>query len=158
MKKLLLIPVVALSIFAFSCKSTDSVAKGEEVKTEQNESGNINLYKAFGEWKLSEMVLNGVPQRIYDSDLIIQKGKKDTYLFAGFSGVNRYNGDVKIDGKGFISGQAQFLSTKMAGPEYLMNFEDNFLSILTSASKVNISENLELLDIQSESKLVFVKK
>jgi len=152
MKKLFFIPIVALSVFAFSCGTTNSVkTNSDSTKQEVSMKSKIE-----GEWKLVKMISSGVEQNVFESNLSVSKNG-DLYSFSGNSGVNQFNGNVLISQNGDIKNQPEYLSTKMAGPEELMLFEDSFLQILSFATKINVGTQLEIIDVQSESKLIFGK-
>lgn len=150
MKKIITTILIISSFALFSCKTTNEVSNSSKGEV------SVESSKIEGEWKLSKLVLNGAERNIYPSTLVVSK-EGEGFLFAGSSGVNQYTGSVSIDKNGNIVVTAPYASTKMAGPTELMEFEDDFLRVLSFAGKVNLTETLELLDLQSESKLIFTK-
>jgi heat shock protein HslJ len=60
-------------------------------------------------------------------------------LLGGNSGINRYSGGFKIDNVGGVHWNTPgFSSTMMAGPEDLMNLEQQFLGALQSTQRIKV--------------------
>lgn len=160
MKKILLISVAFATIFAFSCKTTNETSKTSTTTEKENVTKETSM-NIEGEWKLSKFIVNGTEKEIFDATLVVQKNEDGSYLFAGNSGVNQYSGNVTIDKFGNLVAPNSYASTKMMGEPEKMEFEDEFLRVLSFVGKINVeklSENcVELLDVQSESKMIFVK-
>jgi heat shock protein HslJ len=79
----------------------------------------------------------------------------DAVNLTGFGGVNRYFGDYTIDGSTIFIGPLG--STKMAGPEHLMNLETAYFSLLSSAAGIKVTGNsLVLTDANDTILLTFV--
>lgn len=136
MKKLLS-TIMCLSIFLiYSCatakKSTNAAVKNLTQKDlREKEFALENMYKEL------EINIGFENNRIY-----------------GFSGVNRYMSDYKLNGdKITISGAA---STMMAGPEKNMNAEIEYLKLLNEADTIMLDG--DILTIKTKSGQVLIYK
>ena len=93
-----------------------------------------NVYNLNGtSWELAQVSRKG-------KNVVIPKEAKITINFLeneinGFSGINNYSGDYTVNNNFTLS--ADVATTLMAGPENLMNIEQNFLDILQSFPKIS---------------------
>ena len=93
-----------------------------------------NVYNLNGtSWELIQVSRKG-------KNVVIPKEAKITINFLeneinGFSGINNYSGDYMVKNNFTLS--ADVATTLMAGPENLMNIEQNFLDILQSFPKIS---------------------
>ncbi len=151
MKKLFLILTAAALSFA-GCKSVSSSAEGSSTSAVSIE----------GEWQTSKLEIGGVEQELCPSEMSIAKKDGDLYSINGDSGVNRFFGDVKVNGSSFKV-QDNIGSTKMAGDPVSMKFEDNFTDALLSATswetfQKDSSAFLKISDKDGKNAITFTKK
>lgn len=102
-----------------------------------------------GDWILSEAEINGekieIPENTFASfsaDKASPESKGD-YSIYGNAGVNNYNGKADVTG-GKISIRLGAL-TMMAADEVSSSFEQNFLAILSNASKIETKDDMTLI-------------
>lgn len=106
-----------------------------------------NVYNLNGtSWELAQVSRKG-------KNVVIPKEAKITINFLeneinGFSGINNYSGDYTVKNNFTLS--ADVATTLMAGPENLMNIEQNFLDILQSFPKISYSANTLTLSNKKE--------
>lgn len=128
MKKLFLVLAAALPFLFTSCKETKVLE---------------------GNWKTIALTQNGKEYKVVDSFIEIENAIGGVIVH-GNSGVNLFNGDIKIKKGKIISEGQGFASTRMMGPEEDMIFEDRFLEILSYADTYTVEE--DILTIKSSSK------
>lgn len=96
--------------------------------------GDFKMNDVTGKWQLS--TLNGQPapttMREGGVTLDIQEDGK----FAGQAPVNRYFGQIKVDGKSISIGPVG--STMMAGPPELMDAERDFFKVLNDVKSIGV--------------------
>ena len=106
-----------------------------------------NVYNLNGtSWELIQVSRKG-------KNIVIPKGTKITINFSeneinGFSGINNYSGDYMVKNNFTLS--ADVATTLMAGPENLMNIEQNFLDILQSFPKISYNASTLTLSNKKE--------
>lgn len=128
---------LALMIVFVGCTST-------KVKTDSDSTVYI------GTWQIDSFQIDGIFQQIAISEITFEEVHGKSYNIYGNSGVNSFFGEVKIDGS-TLSVADNMGSTKMAGSPEAMEYEDNFLKCLTTAEKIQIREdgNILILTISS---------
>jgi heat shock protein HslJ len=108
-----------------------------------------------GEWRLALMKDDGQNRPLTSENpptLKIDPSGK----VAGMASVNRYFGDIKIDADGHISWGGPFGSTKMAGPEPLMDQESAFLKALQKTDHLSVQDGrLVMEDAAGQTALEF---
>ena len=80
---------------------------------------------------------------------------------SGFSGVNRFSGLCKVDGRKFAAGDG-FVTTRMAGRKEDMEFERSFLKSLSGADGVEVKSEgekqfLHISNSAEKSEMVFAR-
>ena len=106
-----------------------------------------NVYNLNGtSWELAQVSRKG-------KNVVIPKEAKITINFLeneinGFSGINNYSGDYMVKNNFTLS--ADVATTLMAGPENLMNIEQNFLDILQSFPKISYNASTLTLSNKKE--------
>ena len=106
-----------------------------------------NVYNLNGtSWELAQVSQKG-------KNVVIPKEAKITINFLeneinGFSGINNYSGDYMVKNNFTLS--ADVATTLMAGPENLMNIEQNFLDILQSFPKISYNASTLTLSNKKE--------
>jgi len=106
-----------------------------------------NVYNLNGtSWELIQVSRKG-------KNVVIPKEAKITINFLeneinGFSGINNYSGDYMVKNNFTLS--ADVATTLMAGPENLMNIEQNFLDILQSFPKISYNASTLTLSNKKE--------
>lgn len=106
-----------------------------------------NVYNLNGtSWELIQVSRKG-------KNVVILKEAKITINFLeneinGFSGINNYSGDYMVKNNFTLS--ADVATTLMAGPENLMNIEQNFLDILQSFPKISYNASTLTLSNKKE--------
>ena len=106
-----------------------------------------NVYNLNGtSWELAQVSRKG-------KNVVIPKEAKITINFSeneinGFSGINNYSGDYMVKNNFTLS--ADVATTLMAGPENLMNIEQNFLDILQSFPKISYNASTLTLSNKKE--------
>ena len=79
------------------------------------------------------------------------------FFVAGNSGVNRFNGIVKVQGNKIII--ENLASTRMMGSEEEMEYENLFLQTLTGVSTFKIKDNkLKIINADKKLELNFIRK
>lgn len=116
----------------------------------------------LGTWQIYSFQIDGISQQIAISEITFEEAHGKSYSIYGNSGVNSFFGEVKIDGASISVGD-NMGSTKMAGSPEVMEFEDNFLACLTSAEKIEITEEgnaliLTISNTKTNSVLQFIKR
>ncbi len=136
--KLFCILAVATSLFFVSCKDK-------------------NAASLDGHWEVSALIKEDIHQEIAESFMDIKNGLNGLEV-SGNSGVNFYNGTVKVRG-GQIKFSDKFALTKMMGSPAANEFEDLFISTLMNADSYKLED--KTLTVSSSSKksaVQFVKK
>lgn len=118
------------------------------------ETASVNaLDQISGDWKLTKIFLSDA----YDSpcgwetgqhrDITLNiKQENDKFTFSGQSTVNMYNGSFKATGDTTLEiVMGGVASTKMAGPENLMNCEMRYFNFLNDAKELQINNEGQLL-------------
>ena len=106
-----------------------------------------NVYNLNGtSWELAQVSRKG-------KNVVIPKEAKISINFLeneinGFSGINNYSGDYMVKNNFTLS--ADVATTLMAGPENLMNIEQNFLDILQSFPKISYNASTLTLSNKKE--------
>ena len=106
-----------------------------------------NVYNLNGtSWELAQVSQKG-------KNVVIPKEAKITINFLeneinGFSGINNYSGDYMVKNNFTLS--ADVATTLMAGPENLINIEQNFLDILQSFPKISYNASTLTLSNKKE--------
>ena len=106
-----------------------------------------NVYNLNGtSWELAQVSRKG-------KNVVIPKEAKIAINFLeneinGFSGINNYSGDYTVKNNFTLS--ADVATTLMAGPENLMNIEQNFLDILQSFPKISYNASTLTLSNKKE--------
>ena len=139
--------LISTTFLFFSCRST--ITKN----TQPDFSGN---------WQTHSFIIENVYQQIAISEITFEKIKGTAYSFYGNSGVNTFFGDAIIKNNS-IQISSNMGSTKMAGPTEAMEFEDLFLACLSTADKIELTEenNSEILSIKNtalNSEIRFTKE
>lgn len=116
----------------------------------------------LGTWQIDSFQIDGIFQQIAISEITFEEVHGKSYNIYGNSGVNSFFGEVKIDGS-TLSVADNMGSTKMAGSPEAMEYEDNFLACLTSAEKIEITEEgnaliLTISNTKTNSVLQFIKR
>ena len=116
-------------------------------------SGNFERIVGM-QWILKEMVVDAQAYAL-TGEMPFVKFEADGKL-NGHASVNRFFGAVKIDAGGKVTWPSPFGSTRMAGPEGLMNQECAFLATLPKIEKASIKKiYLTFESLDGKSKLVF---
>lgn len=106
------------------------------------------------QWILEEMIFDGSAYPLSARKPFIKiafNGKVN-----GIASLNTYFGSVQIDDKGAVTWPMPFGSTKMAGPEILMQQEDAFLEALTKISSFSVEGfRLTAQSADGQTKLIF---
>ncbi len=106
-----------------------------------NPAGNSGLTLGGQPWRL--VALGGKPVEVQERAPSLQFDLAAGRA-AGFAGVNRYSGDITLDGARLTFGPA--ILTKMAGPPERMELERRFTAALAATTSWRIRERqLELL-------------
>ncbi len=126
-----------------------------EVDSLAGEKGPLLPRISGGEWRLALLKDDGQNRPLASENpptLKIDPSGK----VAGMASVNRYFGDMKIDTAGRVSWGGPFGSTKMAGPEPLMDQEAAFLKALQKTDHLFIQgERLVMEDASGQTALEF---
>ncbi|MEF9932764.1 MAG: META domain-containing protein [Cetobacterium sp.] len=131
MKKIIFLLLLTLGILG--CNNIDKKEKEVEIsKIMDNEYTLVSEYKDLG------ITINFDKDRVY-----------------GFSGVNRYFGNYKIDGDKIKIGP--LAGTRMAGPIQSLQKEQKYLKQLESAKILKLKENSLLIETADKT-LYFEKK
>ena len=91
-------------------------------------AGCENQNDLSGNWQIDSLIQDGVYQQIAVSDISFLM-EDNQFFVAGNSGVNRFNGIVKVQGNKIII--ENLASTRMMGSEEEMEYENLFLQTLT---------------------------
>lgn len=113
------------------CQGAEDKSDGARAKCERL-TADTPGQAADGRWVLKQMVIAGRDYSLtakLPTIQIDQEGK-----VSGFSSVNRYFGKMDIDDRGSIT-WSPLGSTRMAGPEDLMQQEDAFLKALAKTTQ-----------------------
>ena len=94
-----------------------------------------------GGWKLESMVVRGEEVAIPEGlEVKLEFGEKSRV--SGFSGVNRFHGDGKVDGRGKVIWGKAFATTRRGGPKEWMDFERKFLGALREVERFSTGGRL----------------
>ncbi|WP_105102083.1 META domain-containing protein [Microbulbifer pacificus] len=86
-------------------------------------------------WELNQLTANGHVIGIEEMGRFTFRCNRDGEVL-GNSGINQYRGSMRIiDGGQLLWDRSRFASTKMAGPEALMEQENNYLLALASSTE-----------------------
>lgn len=111
-----------------------------------------------GSWLIDSMEKDGIAQQLVLSEISFAKKDGNLYSVTGNSGINRFFGDVTIDGEKFSTG-SNLAGTKMAGSPAEMEFENDFITCLIGAEKIVLEgtdgEVLTLYNEKDRIKLSF---
>ena len=119
-------------------------------------AGCENQNDLSGNWQIDSLIQDGVYQQIAVSDISFLM-EDNQFFVAGNSGVNRFNGIVKVQGNKIII--ENLASTRMMGSEEEMEYESLFLQTLTGVSTFKIKDNkLKIELLQEKLKLVYQTK
>lgn len=113
--------------------------------------GGITMSDVSGKWQLTRLDGNPAPTAMRDGGVTLEiqpDGK-----FAGQAPVNRYFGQLKIEGNAIIT--APVGATMMAGPPELMQAEQDFFRTLNAVKTMTVKDGT--LDIEGAGgrRLVF---
>ena len=109
-----------------------------------------------GNWQIDSLIQDGVYQQIAVSDISFLM-EDNQFFVAGNSGVNRFNGIVKVQGNKIII--ENLASTRMMGSEEEMEYENLFLQTLTGVSNFKIKDNkLKIINADKKLELNFFRK
>lgn len=111
----------------------------------------------LGDWQLVFFEKQGVAQQLCQSTLSISLDQ-DYLVFSGFSGINNYSGKIERNNDKLTT-NGDFISTRMAGPKEAMNFEMNYLQVLSNASNYELTteDGKKTLIIYSKDQNAFLK-
>ena len=119
-------------------------------------AGCENQNDLSGNWQIDSLIQDGVYQQIAVSDISFLMEENQLFV-AGNSGVNRFNGVVKVQGNKIII--ENLASTRMMGSEEAMEYENLFLQTLTGISDYKIKDNkLKIINADKKLELNFIKK
>ena len=119
-------------------------------------AGCENQNDLSGNWQIDSLIQDGVYQQIAVSDISFLM-EDNQFFVAGNSGVNRFNGIVKVQGNKIII--ENLASTRMMGSEEEMEYENLFLQTLTGISDYKIKDNnLKIINVDKKLELNFIKK
>ena len=119
-------------------------------------AGCENQKDLFGNWQIDSLIQDGVYQQIAVSDISFLM-EDNQFFVAGNSGVNRFNGIVKVQGNKIII--ENLASTRMMGSEEEMEYENLFLQTLTGVSIFKIKDNkLKIINADKKLELNFFRK
>ena len=119
-------------------------------------AGCENQNDLSGNWQIDSLIQDGVYQQIAVSDISFLM-EDNQFFVAGNSGVNRFNGIVKVQGNKIII--ENLASTRMMGSEEEMEYENLFLQTLTGVSTFKIKDNkLKIINTDKKLELNFNRK
>ena len=119
-------------------------------------AGCENQKDLFGNWQIDSLIQDGVYQQIAVSDISFLMEENQLFV-AGNSGVNRFNGIVKVQGNKIII--ENLASTRMMGSEEEMEYESLFLQTLTGVSTFTIKDNkIKIINADKKLELNFFRK
>lgn len=119
-------------------------------------AGCENQKNLLGNWQIESLISDGVYQQIAISDINFLMEENQLFA-AGNSGVNRFNGNVKVQGNKIII--ENLASTRMMGSEEAMEYENLFLQTLTGIFDYKIKDNkLKIINADKKLELNFIKK
>lgn len=122
-----LIGLVFAGIAAFAVTSCASTKNAVPAETGIQAEKDVVKTDLSGNWRLMSFKKGEEAQSICDVSLLFKK-EKDGYFVAGESGVNCFNGNIKVAGNlGMDLGG--FAMTRMMGPKPAMEFEDLYIHL-----------------------------
>ena len=104
--------------------------------------GGITMSDVTGKWQLTRLDGNSAPTAMRDGGVTLEiqpDGK-----FAGQAPVNRYFGQIKIEGSAVTAGPVG--ATMMAGPPELMKAEQDYFKTLNAIKSISVKDGT--LDIE----------
>lgn len=119
-------------------------------------AGCENKSDIIGNWQIESLIKDGVYQQIAVSDISFMMQENQLFA-AGNSGVNLFNGIVKVKGNKIIIDN--LASTRMMGSEDAMEYENLFLQTITGTLDYEIKDNkLKIINADKNLELNFFKK
>lgn len=111
------------------------------------------------EWQLTNMVVDNHEVTLRPESTVTFSYVGDGKV-AGLASINRYFGNILMNGNGEISwGEPGFGTTKMAGPPKLMNQENEFLKSLRTIRRMYLANHTLIMESEDKSvKLEFEKQ
>jgi heat shock protein HslJ len=113
--------------------------------------GGFSLNDAAGKWQLTQLDGQSPPteMRAGGVTLEIQADGK----FAGQAPVNRYFGQIKIEGSAVTAGPVG--ATMMAGPPELMKAEQDYFKTLNAIKTISVKDGTLVIEGPEGSRLQF---
>lgn len=149
--------VIVMTVLAFisGCETDEEGKPTAEVKVAEVAITADNLSTITSkQWVLASMTTDGKDYALEDqvpTMTISAVGK-----IAGSASINKYFGTVEVDGKGNVKWPAPFGTTRMAGPENLMNQEIAFLAAIPKTEQISLKgATLTLSSKDGQTALVF---
>ncbi|MDD9303833.1 MAG: META domain-containing protein [Desulfobacter sp.] len=129
--KIVVLTIAAvIALAGIGCTLADKNTKETRVRITSK-----NFKKISGvQWVLRQMIENGKTVDLKGEEPAFVQFQLDGKL-SGFASVNRFFGQLDIDEKGRLE-FSKFGSTRMAGPEELMDQEDRFLEIFQKSNRI----------------------
>lgn len=130
---------------SYKCTENSLVIKNSKKKAEIYFIQNIS-----GFWKINSFTKKGVAQKIVNSNIeIIPDSGVNSFKISGNSGVNRFFGELKIKDLKIVPND-RVASTRMMGSPEAMEFETEFLQIITTAKDFYIKDGILTFKTQNE--------
>ncbi|MCI0401047.1 MAG: META domain-containing protein [Gammaproteobacteria bacterium] len=111
------------------------------------------------EWQLANMIVDNHEVTLLPESTVTFSYVGDGKV-AGLASINRYFGNMLMNGDGEISwGEPGFGTTRMGGPPELMNQENEFLKSLRTIRRMYLANHTLTMESENKSvKLEFVKR
>jgi ABC-type Na+ transport system ATPase subunit NatA/heat shock protein HslJ len=119
-----------LAILLFGCGEANQSQPAKTPITAENFQTIAGM-----QWTLQQMTLKGKEYPLVGEKPFIQF--VDDSKVNGFASINRFFGSFKVDEDGHVSWPGPFGSTRMAGPQDLMDQEDAFLKALPQTDRLS---------------------
>ena len=108
----------------------------------------------LGEWRLIELEADRGLSALPDTHPVtVRLSQGVSQNLSGRAFVNRYNGTVRVDEKGAVTEVPLVAATRMAGPEPLMELEDEYFRRWEEAARLQV-QNGQLLVYDGQGRLI----
>lgn len=152
MKRIFAAFSVAVSLALFSCGTTRNIES--PAATDGGKTLFEGRKKALGDWHLVSMSAGGVPVAVLPVSMSVF-GDGDALKLSGSTGANTFDGRLRLNSRGEVCENPSFDATQKETSAEMEAFEDEFLRIISFATRVETGDSFVIVDQQSESRLVF---
>ena len=151
MKAMHCIFIISISFsLLIGCKSP----QGQPLQTGGIKITSENFDRICGmQWILQRMIIDDEEYQLAAERPFIKFTKAGKV--SGYASINRYFGTIEFDSHGKLQWSKAFGSTRMAGPEELMNQERAFLTALPSTEQLSM-EGIHLYASTEDGRTEFV--